>query len=265
MTNPRLYIRSLRLIWHLGYAILLACIYPHLDRDAQQKRLKLWSKKLLDILNVQMHISGNQAAQDGRGRLFVANHISWLDVFVISVETPAKFVAKSEVRGWPLVGWLVRRFGTQFIERGARLDTARVNQCLKNLLDSGEDVALFPQGTSTVCSTPVHFHASLLQSAIDADSLVQPMAIYYFTDGGTPLSEVAFTGDMSFGMSLWSILKIPKIDVNLILLPGIPCQEMSRRIVSRVAQEVVNRALHSKLMTSEVLSQHLGSPIVCVP
>ena len=236
-------VRSVRMSFHLAYALILDCIYPLLRRESQGDRMQKWALKLLDILNVQLHSSGQQLQPHRVGRLIVANHISWLDVFVINATTPARFVAKSEVRRWPFFGWLVQRAGTVFIRREVKRDTALVNQCLaRDLLDGG-DIALFPQGTSTDGSQPVRFHSSMLQCAIDAGAVVWPVAICYHDGQGRRLSELGFAGEMTFIHSLWKTMCMPRIEASSIYLPGIASAEMSRREIAAVAQDAVNRVL----------------------
>jgi 1-acyl-sn-glycerol-3-phosphate acyltransferase len=97
--------------------MLLAIIYPHLSRTRQRRILKSWSRQLLTILNIGIQIEGKQPTRIEGGHLMVANHVSWLDIFVLNAIHPAQFIAKSEVRDWPIIGWLCRRSGTMFIPR----------------------------------------------------------------------------------------------------------------------------------------------------
>ena len=112
--------RYARLALHLFWgALTVACAYPFLS-DAPKRWLKQrWSRQLLEILGVRF-----QANFQGlwRGGLFVANHISWLDIFVLNAARPMAFVAKSEVRGWPLFGWLAAHTETIFLQRERRGD-----------------------------------------------------------------------------------------------------------------------------------------------
>ncbi|MEI6803965.1 MAG: lysophospholipid acyltransferase family protein [Burkholderiales bacterium] len=236
-------LRAARLLVHILYALALACVFPAFGADRKRKTMQRWSVKLLQILHVHLHAQGHHLAAAATGRLLVANHISWLDVFVLNATTPARFVAKSEVGGWPLIGVLVRRTGTLLIRREYRRDSSRINQALGQCLRRGEDVAVFPQGTSTDASQPVHFHSALLQAAIDVGAPVQPVAIVYHDGNAEPLPDVAFTGDMTFVQSLWKMLCLAQIHANAVYLP--PCQEpqATRRAVARHAQEAVNARL----------------------
>jgi 1-acyl-sn-glycerol-3-phosphate acyltransferase len=238
-------LRAVRLSAHVFYALLLACIFPSLGKESQQRTRRKWSAKLLVILNVRTHPCGTESTKVNSGKLFTANHISWLDVFVINASTPARFVAKSEVDTWPLVGWLVRRTGTVFIKREYKRDTVRANTVISNYLLTGEDIVLFPQGTSTDGTRPVSFHSSLLQGAIDVGAPVHPVAIFYHDSDGKLIEEVAFTGEMTFFDSLWKVLCLPALCAGVTYLPGIATLGASRRELAINTQNTVNATLAS--------------------
>jgi len=254
-------LRAVRLSAHVFHALLLACIFPSLGKESQQRTMKKWSAQLLRILSVRTHPSGIEATKGNSGKLLAANHISWLDVFVINASTPARFVAKSEVNSWPLVGWLVRRTGTVFIKREFKRDTVRVNEVVSNCLVTGEDVVLFPQGTSTDGTMPVSFHSSMLQGAIDVGAVLHPLAIFYHDGHGSRIEEVAFTGDMTFIESLWKILCLPSIDVSITYLPEIACAGAIRRELAVMSQDAVNAVLVTQNQINAKLSVQSLSPL----
>ncbi len=239
------HVRAVRLFVHIFYGLALACVYPSFGIARRRSTMQQWSTKLLQILNVQLHCQGQHASPGAVGQLLLANHISWLDVFVISATVPARFVAKSEVGNWPLFGVLVRRTGTLFIRRAYRRDTARINQALGNCLLGGEDVVVFPQGTSTDGTQPVHFHSALVQGAIDVGAEVRPVALAYHDGQGEPLHDVAFTGEMTFAQSLWKILCVPRINASTVYLAELHGKELTRREATLGAQGAINAVLSS--------------------
>ena len=111
------------------------------------------------------------------GRLVVANHLSWLDIFAIDALCPASFVAKSEIARWPLVGTLVARAGTLFIERGRRHAVHRLIEHIERSLQAGGRVAVFPEGTTGAGHALLPFHANLIQAAVDAQAPVVPVLV----------------------------------------------------------------------------------------
>ncbi|MGI9135314.1 MAG: lysophospholipid acyltransferase family protein [Rhodoferax sp.] len=228
---------------HILYAAALASIYPYLNRARQRNVLQAWSSTLLAILNVRLLVNGAPPQRTDSGHLLVANHVSWLDILAINAASPVRFVAKSEVSAWPLFGWLVRRSGALFIRRGLRRDTLRITQAIEHLLRDGDHIALFPQGTSTDASQPVHFHSSTLQGAIDAQAAVRPLAISYHDDVGHPMPQVAFIGEMTFLQSLWAVLRLRQVHAHVRYLPLLDCNTLTRREVAVLAQDCVNATL----------------------
>ena len=90
--------------------------------------------------------------------LIVANHVSWLDIFVLNTLQPARFIAKSELKRWPLVGRFATNAGTLFIDRARRHDTHKVNRHAAEVLAHGDVIAIFPEGTTTDGRDVLPFH-----------------------------------------------------------------------------------------------------------
>lgn len=256
--NPvRLAVASVRLIGlalHIAYAMAVACVYPLWGLERQSRFRQHWSRGLLRLLHVRCKADSARLAVDAPGAFLVANHISWLDVFVIKAQRPTHFVAKAEVGQWPLLGWLVRRSGTLLVRRERRTDTRIVNQQIMRLLQRGQSVVVFAQGTSTPATQPVHFHASLLQSAIDAQAAVHPVVVYYHDALGRPLDTADFVGDTSFGQSLWRIVCAPYIQVTVQCLPAIDVAGHNRRSLAAQAQQSVRSTLSAWVQANDVLT-----------
>lgn len=239
--------RAIRLLTHLAYGALLALPYPHWPLAKRQQVLQRWSAALLARLHVRLHLD---TASTPASRFWVANHVSWLDVFILNAVQPACFVAKSEVRHWPLLGWLSQRTGTLFIARELRRDTARVNREIIQKLEQGETVALFPEGTTSAGHSVGHFHASLLQSALDSGRAVTPVLLHHQDAAGKPCAVAAFIGDMSFVQSLWQILRCPELHVSVRVLPPIDHADDNRRLLAQAAQHAIQHALTETLSAS---------------
>lgn len=197
--------RILRTALHLTQGVLtMVFIFPLCARHRQLALRRRWSRQLLAILGIHLQAEGEAVAP---GSLLVANHISWVDIFVINTLAPAAFVSKAEVRNWPVVGWLAARSDTVFLRRGSRGHARIVNAEIASLLDGGHNVAVFPEGTTTDGSHVLHFHAALLQPAIAAGHAVQPLALSYHTPDGTPSRAPAYVGDMSLGQCFAAIIR----------------------------------------------------------
>ncbi|HEY5041352.1 MAG TPA: lysophospholipid acyltransferase family protein [Verrucomicrobiae bacterium] len=152
------------------------------------------SRRHLRIFNYSAVVAG-PVPQNG---LLVTNHLSYLDVLAISAVTPAVFVAKSEIRGWPLFGWLAALAGTVFVERERRTQVGAVNREIQNALDEGALVVLFPEGTSTNGEDVLPFRSSLLEPATTG---AQPIAIgclHYEIEDGDACNEICWWGNRAF-------------------------------------------------------------------
>lgn len=236
-------VRGCRIAIHLLYGAFQALHYPRLDRTRQQRMLKAWSRELLSILNIRIRISGHQRPGAAVGCMMVANHVSWLDIFALNAIQPAHFIAKAEVRAWPLIGWLCERSGTIFVDRAMRRDTAEVNRRATSLLRRGECIGLFPEGTTTDGSRVGHFHPALMQPMIDADVMLCPVALRYLDADGKPSTVPAFTGDITLARSVWRILRCRRLEVSVEFTPALAASGSNRRILARTAQEAIRNSL----------------------
>lgn len=237
--------RGYRLALHLLYGMFLAGFYPHLNQARQCRILKAWSRQLLGILNIGIQTEGRQPARGEGGYLIVANHVSWLDIFVLNAICPSRFIAKSEVRNWPLIGWLCKRSGAIFIERAMRRDAALVTRRVSLLLKQGICVGLFPEGTTTDGRQVGHFHSALIQPAIDAGAKLCPIALCYQNGLGEPSSAAAFTGNTTLVQSIWRILRCRQHTALAVFAPALAAANENRRVLARAAQEAVARDLHN--------------------
>ncbi len=235
--------RAARLSLHIVYGLSLAVAYPWFGLAVRRRILQSWSVELLQIFNVRIDIAGNDPLHELRHGLIVTNHISWLDVFVLNAIVPMRFVAKSEVRRWPVIGWLCARAQTLFIERGKARSAARVNVKLVELLQRGECLAVFPEGTTTDGLQVAHFHSSLLQPAIDAGAPVHPVAIRYQDERGAYSATAAYIDEMSFGASMWNILSADELHVRLAATTPIDASGMDRRNLTHTAHQHISTAL----------------------
>lgn len=235
-------LRTVRLLLHVISGLVQSAIYPYLDQPAQRRMAQNWSAGLLSILCIRLRYRGFVPTSETSRVMLAANHVSWLDVYSINSVCPARFVAKSEIRGWPLLGWLSRNAGTLFIERSKRRDTARINEHIADALMIGDRVAIFPEGTTGDGTALRHFHASLLQPAVSVAAILYPVAIRY-TDVAGQISQAAPYVTISLGESLGQILGQPWIDVELIFADPISSIEKNRRELARGAEQAIASAL----------------------
>jgi 1-acyl-sn-glycerol-3-phosphate acyltransferase len=219
--------------------------FPRTGRKGRRRLIRRWSARLLALLGVERRTLGDATLLAQAGRLLVANHVSWLDIFVINATHPARFVAKSEIRRWPAIGALVAGVGTLFIERGRRRDTHRINEQLREALTAGELVALFPEGTTSDGSRVLAFHGSLLQAAIDAGGAVVPVAIRYRDAAGRRSSAAPYVGETTFLRSLLAIVAERRTIAEIEILPPLEAAGRTRRELAREAQALIRTALET--------------------
>ena len=254
-------LRGGRLALHLFHAVLLAIFYQHLNQTKRRRILKTWSRQLLDILNIGIRTEGPWPVRGEGGFLIVANHVSWLDIFVLNAIYPSRFIAKAEVRDWPLIGWLCKCSNTIFIERAMRQDAASINRHVSLLLEQGVCVGLFTEGTTTDGRQAGHFHSALIQPAIDAGAMLCPIALRYQHENRKPSNAVTFTGNMTLFQSSWRILRSPRFDALLASSAALATAGENRRVLARAAQEAISHELRNAASLRQKPEQETTSAI----
>jgi 1-acyl-sn-glycerol-3-phosphate acyltransferase len=253
--------RAGRVALHLVFGMLLAVIYPYLDRNRQRRILKNWSRQLLAILNIGIQIEGQQPARGEGGCLIVANHVSWLDIYVLNAIHPAQFIAKSEVRDWPAIGWMAGRCGTIFVERALRRNASLINRRVILLLQQGACIGLFPEGTTTDGKQVGHFHSALIQPAIDAGVKICPMALRYQDGKGESSSTAAFIGDATLVQSIWQILRCRHLNALVVFTPTLLTAGENRRVLARTAQAAIAQGLQNVGAARQEIERQADFPL----
>ncbi|MEQ6292295.1 lysophospholipid acyltransferase family protein [Vogesella sp. GCM10023246] len=238
-------LRLLRLVLHLCRGVLtIARLYPRLSQPEKAVITQRWSQQLLHILAIKVKVQGAApAATYPPHTLVVANHVSWLDIFALNSVTVSRFVAKKELRDWPVAGFLIKSAGTLFIDRSNRRDASRVNQQLASALHAGDCMAVFPEATTSDGTGLLPFKPSLFEAARLAGATVQPVAIRYVSPGGHYCATAAYAGDTSFGQSLWAILSTRAMVVELSYTAPLPAAEASRFALSDGSRRAIATAL----------------------
>lgn len=235
-------IRFIRLSLHVLSGILQAIVYPYMSRTVQQRMMKNWANGMLKILNIKLHCIGDRPTPDAQRVLLAANHVSWLDICLIIAACPTQFVAKSDIRRWPVIGFLGVKVGTLFIEKNKRSDTRRINQKMSNALIDGKRICVFPEGTTCNGEQINHFHASLLQSAVNSGAFLFPVAIRYLDRAGNLCKDAAYT-EVSLVTSLLRILSQPCIKGVLVFNEAIDCDGKNRRELARLSEQAIASSL----------------------
>jgi 1-acyl-sn-glycerol-3-phosphate acyltransferase len=200
------------------------------DTSLEKFMIRWWSGMLVRIFGFRIRRFGESLPG---AVLYVANHVSWLDISLMHSQRPVSFVAKSEIAGWPFVGWLSARAGTIFHRRGSTDSLAVVMARVVETLRAGNPVGVFPEGGSGHGDSVGTFHARIFQTALDAEVPVQPVALRYGRDGRQDPS-VPFGRKESFFGNFLRVLGGPSLDAEVHFLEPVPATPDARR---RMAEE----------------------------
>jgi 1-acyl-sn-glycerol-3-phosphate acyltransferase len=204
-------------------------------------RIQWWSAKLLALLGMRLQPMGR--FQLGP-QLVVANHVSWLDITAVHAVCPqARFVSKSDVKAWPVLGWLIGAAGTLFIERENKRDALRVVHQSAQALREGDTVAVFPEGTTSDGHHLLPFHANLLQAAVATGTPLQPLALRFSDPDHAISPAAAYIGDMTLAESLWTIVCAEGLVVHIDILPQQPVDGLDRRALGEAVRTQIAAAL----------------------
>ena len=255
--------RWVRMLLHLVVALfMVSAIFPRVSATRRAHILQWWSAKLLRILNIALTVHGTRIDDRARNTIVASNHVSWLDIFVINAAHPARFIAKAEIRDWPVAGWLCEMAGTIFIHRTKRRDTARINQIMHDALSAGDTIGLFPEGTTTAGDRLLKFNSSLFEPAIANQVALAPTALRYRSSNGAHCTAAAFIGELSFTESLGLIISQKSMIAELTFAPRIAAAGLTRRELALLAEEAVATILdvprpHPRERFSAIASQNL--------
>jgi 1-acyl-sn-glycerol-3-phosphate acyltransferase len=228
------------MLLHILAALLIVwAIFPRVAPGRRARFLQWWSAKLLRILNITLAVHGIRLDEAARNTIVAANHVSWLDIFVINAAHPARFVAKSEIRDWPVAGWICERAGTIFIRRTKRSDTARITKVMHDILAGGDTIGLFPEGTTTAGDRLLKFNSSLFEPAIVNSAALAPAAIRYRTAIGQHCRAAAFIGELSITESLGLIIGQRSLIAEITFAPRIAAAGLTRRDLALRAEAAV--------------------------
>lgn len=228
---------------------------------------RLWHRLTLRLLGVRVRTQGAPAA--GRPLMFAANHVSWLDIVVLGSLQGVHFVAKSEMRHWPVLGTFARLQRSVFVERDRRRTSPQQARELADRLADGDPMVLFAEGTTGDGNRVLPFNSTLFGAgdlALAGERagriLVQPVAIAYARRGGLLLDRrertaLAWIGDMDLVPHLKATILARPVDVTVCYGEPITFGARGeRKKVARAAEEQVRALLRAALRGAE--SEHIA-------
>lgn len=200
---------------------------------------------LLRALSVRVVVRGAHGREPA---LFMANHLSWLDVVAVLAHVPCTFVAKREVQTWPFLGWLGRRLGVVWVDRARKRDLLHSVPALQAQLEAGRSVLLFPEGTTSVGAQLLPFKSALVEAAVRAQVRVVPLAITASARGET--DALAWTGDETLWASLPRVSALRDAQIGLhfapAVAPGEPRKQLTARARAAIERRTIGGAIRSR-------------------
>ena len=228
---------------HLVIGILCIVFFPIINRKSRKNLIKLWSLLLLKIFKINLIVNNDlKKILAKKNYLIVSNHISWLDIFVINSAYPVTFVAKHSISKWPILNWLVKASETIFIDRKKITKIKETSKEIENYLESKGSICIFPEGTSTDGSRLLDFKSNLLQTAINKDIEILPVAIQYLHDNKF-CSAPAYYNDLSLFDSIINLIKLDNIVAKLTILPEIK-SSFDRKVLANKAYAKINKVIN---------------------
>jgi 1-acyl-sn-glycerol-3-phosphate acyltransferase len=240
----------------LGLCIELL-LFPWAPKSWCLRLTSAWATWCLRASGITLRVKyvGGANAEQLRsgGRLLVANHCSWLDILAIDAVVPCSFVAKAEIKQWPVLGWLVALAGTIFIDRGKRSALRSAGHKIQQALVNATAVAVFAEGTTNDMTALLPFHSNLLHSAMNENVSITPIALSY-RDVSDPAnvsiaSEIRYVGATSIVQTIMSVYGARAIEAQVSILPVVHGHTFASR--------------HALAHNLEVqIAQELGIPVL---
>lgn len=261
-------VRGTQFLFHLVLGVMLgsACRLRYGRRwhqiQAGQGLIHWWMQGLTRILGIHINQYGKPLTTNA---LYVSNHISFLDIIVISSIVPARFLSKHSVRYWPIIGYLTAISGSLFIQRGKLNQLVRTLAGVKQALTSARPVLIFPEGTTSLGTQVLKFHSGLFQAAIDSKIPVQALTLHYRRDH-YPDRLAAYIEQDNFLISLVRLMARPQTEVHLSFTPPIDTDGHDRQSLAAFCHARVSQNLQYQLQTRDkfkTIDAHAEFAIPC--
>ena len=233
------------LLWHLLINMPIAMLLVtrltagiHIGGERLDYRvIRVWSAGLMRVFGFRLRRIGTPAPG---ATLFVANHVSWVDIVALHSQRMMGLVAKREIASWPVIGWMATRGETIFHQRGSTESLGGVMHQMLLRLRSGHSVGVFPEGRTRDGREVGPFHARIFLAAVEGNAPVQPVALRYGT-GGDAQTLVAFRAGEGFVANFFRLLGEPGRAAEVCFLEPIPpgSAEGRRRIAGLARERIV--------------------------
>lgn len=238
----RLTLRGLLVAAHLLLGVVLSLFIDLIAAigPSRERIVRWWHRQLCRCMRIEVRVHGLPPEPP---MMLVSNHVSWMDIPVLGALVPTRFVSKSEVAAWPLIGRLARAGGTEFHRRGGGSQgTRKLIARLTGHLENGQSVTVFPEGTTTLGATTRRFQPRLFAAAVESRRPVMPVLLRYGPDPATA-TLAPYVGDDVFLPHLLRMLQCPRIVVDVWFLDPLPTEGTNRTAVAKDAQRAIDQRL----------------------
>ena len=240
----------------LGALRLIFLFYPKMAKSSVSSMVHLSGKIFTFILGIKIRVSGDIDLFKKKGAFFVCNHLSYIDGIVAASLAPLVFVAKADIRNWPLLGALIYLSHTVFINRNKPLDIDKDIGRIRSFLKNKINVVIFPEGTSGNGSFLLPFKSSLFAAPFESGGPIIPLALIYRQINGQALTEknkdlVYWYGDMLFFPHLVHLLRLNEVVIEIKVCEPLWCAVSAsadfsqRKIISATCWERINNGLRA--------------------
>jgi 1-acyl-sn-glycerol-3-phosphate acyltransferase len=250
---------------------VLAAGLPLLRPAGRARVLRAWFRALLAALRIRLEVTGgDRFGPPGAGVLVVSNHVSWLDLVALGAVQPLRMVAKTEVRGWPVVGLLARRAGTIFVHRERLSTLPQTVAAVSDALADGAAVGVFPEGTTWCGMAGGRFRPAMFQAAVQTGTPVRPVALRYRLAGAGPTAGpmttvAAFVGSATLGPAVVLLAGVRGLLIEVELLPLLPVDGADRRALAARADAAVTAVTATSVRLAPLLPRSRPVPARPVP
>jgi len=234
--------RGTRRLIKLAWAIALALIERQPGNSIRERAewQQKQARRMLRALETEVTVTGEMPSHG----LMVCNHLSYLDVLVIAAQSPLVFVAKSDVRHWPVIGLLLKSAGTILAERSRPSSASDTAQGIRAVFESGLPVVLFPEGTSADGSKVLPFKPTLFQIALDCQTTITPAAIHYAAVKGDIAHDVCYWGDHTLVPHMIRLAKVQGLRAAL-RIGDAPTLPAHRKAAAQLLHDEVSKLYFS--------------------
>ena len=263
MSRLRRYGRVARVLGVVSLGLSMAGVFGVLERlrlNSAMDRRQRWSQFFMARLSNALPFRGRVVGElPATPMLWLSNHVSWTDIALLGQLTPLSFLSKSEVRGWPVAGWLAAKAGSLFIRRGAG-DSQLIREQMTRHLQQPLPLLMFPEGTTTDGNSVRTFHGRLLSAAIDSRVPLHPVAIRYLRNGEVD-AIAPFVGDDDLLSHLLRLFSHEQGEVEIHLLEPLASHAQERAVLAFRAQEAIRRVVTAPVTPIDPLPERVGAMI----